>query len=81
MHVMREKRNGTKPVPDNFMEFLNHSQLLSLRKVESFGWQLLFIRRPLFLEPTIVVADPDSGRKAVLEECGKINQQYQIVIR
>ena len=45
-----ERRKGMKPVPEDFEELLSEAQLRTLRSIGRFGWQLHFIRRPLFQE-------------------------------
>ncbi|MEA2081013.1 MAG: hypothetical protein U9P00_14390 [Pseudomonadota bacterium] len=77
----REKRKGDEPVPDNATEMLNQLQILALRQIESFGWRLRFIRRPLFQDPVAVVADGDGVKIGILEEDGRINMQSDITIR
>ena len=77
----REKRKGDEPVPDNATEMLNQLQILALRQIESFGWRLRFIRRPLFQDPVAVVADGDGVKIGILEEDGRINMQPDIKIR
>jgi hypothetical protein len=77
----REKREGDEPVPDNATEMLNQLQILALRQIESFGWRLRFIRRPLFQDPVAVVADGDGVKIGILEEDGRINMQSDIKIR
>jgi len=77
----REKRKGDEPVPDNATEMLNQLQILALRQIESFGWRLRFIRRPLFQDPVAVVADGDGVKIGILEEDGRINMQSDIKIR
>jgi len=77
----REKRKGDEPVPDNATEMLNQLQILALRQIESFGWRLRFIRRPLFQDLVAVVADGDGVKIGILEEDGRINMQSDIKIR
>ncbi|HBD13495.1 MAG TPA: hypothetical protein DCZ13_15205 [Porticoccaceae bacterium] len=76
-----EKRRGVKPIPDNLADVLNGDQLASLRQMERFGWELRFIRRPLFQERTIVVYSPDGDKIGVMEEDGRINMNADITIR
>ncbi len=77
----RERRNRSKPVPLNLDEFLNPDQSMSLRQMESFGWQIAFIRRPLFQEPVVVVANNDQSKYGVLELDGSINVDAMISMR
>ena len=77
-----QDRRGNKPaVPPNLASVLNQLQTLALQKIENFGWQLAFIRRPLFESPIAVVVSPDRMRYAVLEEDGAVNMDHGLVIR
>ena len=84
---------GTIPLPDSFLprgvmppipaalsEWLDQAQLLSLRTMEYFGWQLWFVRRQ---QPpaVVVIKDNYSQQIAVLEPGGQINQQPLIQLR
>lgn len=60
---------------------LNDSQLTTLRNIETFGWELKFIRRPLFQKPIPVVFDGSRQRFAVIEEDGTLNENPTISIR
>ena len=77
----KEKRTGEEPVPDNAIEMLNPVQVLALRRIESYGWQLQFIRRPLFQDPVPVVIDADGKKIGILEEDGRINMEPDIKVR
>jgi hypothetical protein len=76
-----EKRTGENPVPENLEGFLNEAQLSALSRAESFGWELEFIRRPLFQEVVPVLLHPDSGHFEVLENDGTLNTRPGIKIR
>jgi hypothetical protein len=76
-----ENRVGKKPVPDDVLEYMNTDQLLTYRGMQSFGWHLKFVRRPLFQRPVFVMSHPDSDTLAVLEENGKFNREHNIRIR
>jgi len=71
--VSDDKRKGEKPVPDDIKNYLNQAQLGELHKIEGFGWNLVFVRRPLFQETVVVVTDADGGSIGVLEEDGRLN--------
>lgn len=77
----REKRKGEKPVPDNLNQMLNPVQMSALRQIESFGWQLKFVRRPLFQEPVPVVFSADGKQIGVLEDDGRLNMEVDVPIR
>ena len=76
-----ERRGRTPPIPSGFEAMLNQDQKNALRNVENFGWQMAFVRRPLFDEPIFVVASPDHQRYAILESNGEVNMTPDIVIR
>jgi hypothetical protein len=77
----QEKRRGEAPIPSDLQNALSVDQLMTLRQIENFGWQLAFVRRPLFQESVIVVATSDNKNIGVLEETGELNLQAEIKIR
>ncbi len=76
-----EKRKGEKPIPDNLETTLNEAQLIALPTLERFGWELRFVRRPLFQEAVPVVCNADGTMVGVLEEDGRLNLQLAVEIR
>lgn len=78
---MDEKRNREEPIPSNIGEYLNQLQIATLHKIEQFGWQLWFIRRPLFQDVIAVVADTNHSSTAVLELDGSMNKNHGMVFR
>lgn len=77
----RERRGDESPIPLNLREFLNENQRSTLRKIESFGWHLAFVRRPLFQEPVAVIANTDDSTYSVLEKDGSINSDADLFLR
>jgi hypothetical protein len=80
-HLVDDRRGVNKAVPINLSSFLNESQMLALHSLESFGWNLWFVRRPMFMPPLVVVANGESTQHAVLEEDGSVNLKPQIHLR
>ena len=76
-----DKRLSDKPVPDNINEYLNEAQSSELHHIESFGWTLKYIRRPLFQERVVVVMSPDGSSIGILEEDGRLNLESNIDTR
>ncbi len=74
----KEKRKGEWPIPDNLEDVLNAMQLIALSEIEAFGWELRFVRRPLFQEAVPVVFSGDGDQIGVLEEDGRLNLQPNI---
>ena len=77
----REKRKGESSIPSDFQDALSLDQMMTLRQIENFGWQLAFVRRPLFQESVVIVATSDNKKFGVLEDTGELNLQAEIKIR
>lgn len=77
----QEKRNGQSPIPPNLESMINPDQLMTLRQIENFGWQVAFVRRPSFHENIVVVSGTDAQKFGVLEDTGELNLQAEIKIR
>jgi len=75
------RRQGMSAIPINLREFLSDDQRRSLRQIESFGWQLAFVRRPLFQDPVVVIRNGEGSKFSVLEPDGTVNDQPDIEIR
>ncbi len=76
-----ERRKGGKPIPDKLDEVLSPMQMMALRQIESFGWQLRFVRRPLFQTPIVVVSNADGRTIGILEEDRRVNMKPDILLR
>lgn len=81
MNVDKERRSGQKELSSVLKRQLNDAQLLTLRGLEGFGWELKFIRRKPFQEPIAVIFDGDRKRFAVLEADGTLNESPAFEIR
>lgn len=77
----KEKRHNDVPIPDNLEDWLTEDQLMALKHVESFGWELKFIRRPAFQDPIVVLFNSNGNKIGVLEKDGKIDMNPDIIIR
>jgi len=76
-----ERRGEGNQVPERLDGVLNEMQLLTLSKMEGFGWILAFIRRPLFQDIVPVLLHPDNGMLGTLEDDGALNTQPDIEFR
>ena len=76
-----ERRRGISAIPINLREFINEEQRGTLKQLEGFGWQLAFVRRPLFQDCTVIIRNADNTSFSVLEVDGTINAEPDIVIR
>ncbi len=77
----KEKRKGEWPIPDNLEDVLKEMQLIALSEIEAFGWELRFVRRPLFQEAVPVVFSSEGDQIGVLEGNGRLNLQPNIEYR
>jgi hypothetical protein len=60
---------------------LNQDQVLALAELEKFGWELKFIRRPMFKDPIPVVFDSDRRHFAILRDDGTLDENPEFDIR
>jgi hypothetical protein len=81
MNMEKDRRSGYKELSSVLKRQLNDAQLLTLRGLEAFGWELKFIRRKPFQEPIAVIFDGDRKTFAVLEADGSLNESPSFEIR
>lgn len=60
---------------------LTAAQREAVETLEHFGWQLRFVRRPLFREPVPVLFDRDGERFVVLEPDGSLDESQSLQLR
>lgn len=77
------QRESVPAIPENFHQVLNAFQLQTLKKVEEFGGQLWFIRRPLFQDviPVVKCAISSEATAAIIEHDGTLNRNHGLNIR
>ncbi len=68
-------------IPNSLEAYLNSSQILTLHEVEGFGWELKYVRRPLFMEPVPILYHPDMEAYAVMDIDGCINRNVDVALR
>lgn len=76
-----ERRRNASQRSAELKRQLNDDQLLTLRELETFGWELKFIRRRPFQEPTPVVLDPDRRSFAVIRADGTLDSSPALELR
>jgi hypothetical protein len=77
----KERRKSAARIPNALKRELNAAQQATLVDLERFGWELKFVRRPLFREPVAVVFDADRSHFAVLQADGTLNENPGFDIR
>jgi hypothetical protein len=80
-YLEENRRKGKNPVPENLSKYMNSAQLHTYHLMQKFGWDIKFIRRPLFQDPVCVLTDPEKTTLAVVEEDGFLNRQPDIPLR
>ena len=81
IHMDNEKRKAEQKTSEQLKDKLTEAQKLALHQAESFGWELRFIREPLFQEPTAVICRAEGDRIGVLESDGRIDMKPDIKVR
>ena len=77
----RERRRVEGRPPQALKRELNEAQKIALAELERFGWELKFIRRPMFEQPIPVVFDSARKHFAVLNADGSLNEKPGFDIR
>jgi hypothetical protein len=77
MTTDKERRSGQRELSSVLKRQLNDAQLLTLRGLEGFGWELKFIRRKPFQEPIAVIFDGDRKQFAVLKSDGTLDESHE----
>jgi hypothetical protein len=76
-----ERRRGQPPVPPNLGDMLTELQQLALARMGSFGWKILFVRRPAGEPPTVVVGDASGEQVGILREDGHVDRTTRLRMR
>ncbi|MFK3649451.1 hypothetical protein ACI2IY_13605 [Lysobacter enzymogenes] len=83
MTDQRERRKADAELvnPAGLRAGLNRAQRDALATLEQLGWDLRFVRRPMFLDPIPVVFQRDGERFVVIESDGSLNENPGFRIR
>jgi hypothetical protein len=81
MPMDRERRKEDPVERAKLRAELNEDQRIALSDLERFGWELKFIRHPLFAESVPVVFDPDRKSYAVILADGTLDEHPGFDIR
>ncbi len=79
--TVHERRKTDGKAANALKRDLNQDQILALGELEKFGWELKFIRRPMFQQPIPVVFDSDRKHFAVLNADGTLDETPGFDIR
>lgn len=76
-----ERRQRQAAIPAHLEQVLNALQLQTLHQMENFGWELEFIRRPLFAPVVPVLLHHDNQHVAVIRDDGELDTEPEIELR
>ena len=79
--MAEDRRKYQKLTQSDVYKLLDSKQLIALRESAFFGWKIHFIRRPLFLEPVIVLYNARYDIIGILGQDGSINMETEIDAR
>ena len=77
---MTEGRERLPAIPSDLQERLTDLQFFAIRRIESFSWDLMFVRREGLKEPVIVVTDHGT-QLGILEADGRLNLEHKLKFR
>ncbi|MES2674039.1 MAG: hypothetical protein V4660_07340 [Pseudomonadota bacterium] len=78
LSAKEDVRGSRSALPIDVAYYLNDVQRITLQSLENLGWELAFIRRPLFVPPMIVLKNNTQTKYARLEEDGTLNLSTQL---
>jgi hypothetical protein len=76
-----DRRRSIESIPDNYRDLLTVDQVHGLRGLESFGWSLLYVRRPKFAAVEVVLVHADDDIHAVLDVTGELEKNSMLRLR
>ena len=77
----KERRAGNIAVTKETIGYLSQQQLCTLNRLERFGWNLKFVRHPLFQDVTAVINNPETSDLAIIEGDGTFNKDHGLFFR
>ena len=75
------RRKGDLQSQGQLVELLSEAQKQALRQMERFGWQLEFLRQPLFQESVAVILSGEGDKIGVLDPDGRIELKPNLEVR
>ena len=79
--MVANRRRGEEAVPSNYKKLLTSEQIDGLRKLESFGWGLTYVRRPKFEPVEVIIKHSDGKSHAALLPDGTLDQVTPVRVR
>jgi len=79
--MTRERRTGNPVLTRETFSYLSQQQLSTLNRLERFGWNLKFVRHPLFQDVTAVISNPEISDVAIIEDDGTFITDHDLFFR
>lgn len=76
-----ERRSPIVDTPAQMRARLNENQRVALADLERFGWELKFVRHPLFRDAVPVVFDAERRHYGTLDAAGRLDERPAFDIR
>jgi hypothetical protein len=76
-----ERRKRKPLIQPDYGQYLNADQLNTYIHMQTLGWQMHFIRRPLLRKPTVVLKNGMGTRIGVIEQNGAFTINPRMVTR
>ena len=77
--MSKENRDRMRPIPANVEKLLNPLQLMAIRNLGNFGWELHFVNGIEI--PIPVVKGADGKAIGVIDEEGRVDTNSDLMIR
>jgi len=81
MGEQKERRTNGYRAGEALARELNAAQQMTLQDIESFGWELKFVRRPVSVLAVPVVFGPDGKTVGILDQNGRLNTDVKLTVR
>ncbi len=78
---MKKSERRTSQTPERLREGLTPQQQQAVETLEFFGWQLRFVRRPLFRDPIPVLFERAGSRYVVVQADGTLDESQTLKLR
>ncbi len=79
--MLNDKRKGDKLTPALLYKLLNNDQFESLRELAKLGWEVYFVRTPLFQLRTVALRNVAANKYAILAEDGRLDTESELKVR
>jgi hypothetical protein len=75
-----ERRKRKPAIPSSFMVHLNTAQVKTYVQMQTFGWQMHFIRRPLLGKNTVAMINNAGTHVGVIKQNGTFTLNLRTII-